>query len=127
MLILLLVMNPFWKISSCQSVLAFQLLKSKRAVSSLVSCSLYNSLNWSALVIAILSTTDFQPKDVLIFTLVCPSFAFLVVIMITPFAPRTPNMANEDGSFNTSIDSISSGLRKLILSLKSPSTIYKGL
>ena len=127
MLMLLFVIKPVWKISSCQSVFAVHGVKSKRGVSSLVSCSLYNSLNCPASTMAILSTTDFHPKEVLMFTLVCPSFAFLVVIMITPFAPRTPKIANDDGSFRISIDSISSGFRKLMLSLKSPSTMYKGL
>ena len=45
---------------------------------------------------------------------------------ITPFAPRTPKMANEEGSLRTSIDSISAGFKKLILSLKIPSTTYRG-
>ena len=61
------------------------------------------------------------------FTSVCPSLAFLVVMMMTPFAPRTPKMASDDGSFRISIDSISSGLRKLMLSLNNPSTTYNGL
>ena len=60
-------------------------------------------------------------------TRVCPSLAFLVVMMMTPFAPRTPKIASDDGSFRISIDSMSSGLRKLILSLNSPSTTYNGL
>ncbi|MNQ72167.1 hypothetical protein D3C85_868640 [compost metagenome] len=55
-----------------------------------------------------------------------PSFAFLEVIIITPLAPRTPKIANDDGSFKTSIDSISLGLIKLILSVNIPSTTYSG-
>ena len=55
------------------------------------------------------------------------SLAFLVVMIMTPFAPRTPKMASDDGSFRISIDSISSGLRKLMLSLNNPSTTYNGL
>ena len=56
-----------------------------------------------------------------------PSTGRLVVTKITPLAPRTPNMASEEGSFNTSIDSMSSGFRKLMLSLNRPSTTYSGL
>ena len=55
-----------------------------------------------------------------------PALAFLDEIIITPLAPRTPKIANEEGSFNTSIDSISLGLIKLILSVNIPSTTYNG-
>ena len=127
MLMLLFVTNPVWNISSCQFVSAFHVEKSNAGLPWFFNCSLYNSLNWSAFTMSILSTTFFQPKEVLIFTSVCPSFARLVVTMITPFAPRTPKIAREDGSFRISIDSISEGFRKLILSLKRPSTIYKGV
>ena len=60
--------------------------------------------------------------QLLILTRVCPSFAFLVVMIITPLAPRTPKMASDDGSFSISMDSMSCGFRKLMLSLNSPST-----
>ena len=93
----------------------------------MASCSLYNSRNCDPFTSFTLSTTFLKPKEVFIFTSVCPSLAFLVVMIITPLAPRTPKIASEDGSFRISMDSISSGLRKLMLSLNSPSTIYKGL
>ena len=32
---------------------------------------------------------------------VCPAFALFVVMAITPVPPLTPNMASEEGSFNT--------------------------
>ena len=99
----------------------------ERVIFWLASCSLYSSLNCGPLTNFTLSTTFLKPKEVFILTKVCPSFAFLVVMMITPFAPRTPKMARDDGSFRISIDSISSGLRKLILSLNKPSTMYSGL
>ena len=122
MLMLLLVMNPVWKISSCQLVFPVQSEKLYSGLPSFLNCSLYSSLNPSASVSAILSVTDLKPNEPLILTRVCPSFAFLVVMIITPLAPRTPKMASDDGSFSISMDSMSCGFRKLMLSLNSPST-----
>ena len=93
----------------------------------MASCSLYSSLNCEPFTSFTLSTTFLKPKEVLILTSVCPSLAFFVVMMMTPFAPRTPKIARDDGSFRISIDSMSSGFRKLMLSLNNPSTMYSGL
>ena len=68
----------------------------------------------------------FTPSEELTLTETLPDSPLLVVTMITPFAPLTPKIASDDGSFRTSIDSISDGFTKLILSLKIPSTIYNG-
>ena len=67
--------------------------------------------------------------------LVLPDLPPLVVINITPLAPREPYIAVADASFNTCIDSISSeeivcngftGVEKLLVgtlaSIKTPST-----
>ena len=124
---LLLVMKPVWKISSCQLVLPVQSVKLNSGLPSFFNCSLYNVLKPSASTMAILSVMALKPNDPLIFTRVWPSLAFFVVIMMTPLAPRTPKMASEDGSFRISMDSISCGFRKLMLSLNRPSTTYRGL
>ena len=49
-----------------------------------------------------------------IFIFASHNLAFLVVIMMTPFAPRAPYKAFEAASFRTVIDSISAALRLFI-------------
>lgn len=52
----------------------------------------------------------------------------MVLMTITPLAPRTPYMAVCEGSFKTLTDAMSLGLIELILPLRgTPSTTYKGL
>ena len=57
-----------------------------------------------------------------------PTIPFFVVITMTPFAPLAPYIAVDDASFKMSIDSISEGLRELLLkfSIGKPSITYNG-
>ena len=54
--------------------------------------------------------TPLNPKFAPTSILAAPPAPFLVVMRITPLAPREPYMAAADASFNTSIDAISAGL-----------------
>jgi len=48
---------------------------------------------------------------------ICPVLGLMVVINTTPFAPLEPYIDVEAASFKTSMDFISEGFKKLILSM----------
>src|SRR5690606_6967524 len=58
---------------------------------------------------------------------ISPRTPDLVVIKTTPLAAREPYIAAAEASFKISIDAKSDGLRLLMLSTCTPSTIYSGL
>lgn len=102
-----------YRVSSCQSVSAFQLLQLNGSTSQLTRCSLQHSLNSTALVRLIRSPMCLKPAEAFRLTTVYPSLARLGLMMITPLTPRTPKIASDEGAFNTSIVSIFADFRIL--------------
>ena len=104
-------MAPLFFIWSIQSVFPLnKLYEAYGGWPSLTKRSSSNVLNKLASAKSGLPVIYFTPVELENVTFNLPSFAFLVVTSITPLAPLTPNMAREDGSFNSSMDSMSFAL-----------------
>ena len=86
--------------SSCQSVFAPPSAKVPPAATTCLRNS--SALNTSTLLANVENAVDTER-----FIWVLPTFPFLVVITITPFAALEPYIAAAEASFNTSILSIS--------------------